>query len=110
MDNDKLQAKIDGRKEAEAFLALCAENGEAFMKGVIAAFQAAMPKQPETRLVMSDDEAKRFEDSRIKFGKHEGERHRHVPIEYLTWIADSAVELQSYLRSDRGRARIENDN
>lgn len=107
MDEGQVKARIAGRKEAEAFLALCAENGEAFMEGVGAAFKATLPKQPENRLAMSDEQAKQFEVTPIRFGRYEGIAHRSVPIEYLTWIADSAVELQSYLRSDRGRSRME---
>jgi hypothetical protein len=109
MDIEKTKARIDGRKEAEAFIALCAENGEAFMEGVRAAFQATMPKQPEARLTMGDDESKRFEATYIGFGQHQGLTYGDVPIDYLTWIADKAIDLQAYLRSDRGRNRIEKE-
>jgi hypothetical protein len=109
MDIDKTKARIEGRKEAEAFLALCAENGEAFMEGVRAAFHATIPKQPEARMTMNDDEAKRFEATHIGFGQHQGCKYGDVPIDYLTWIADKAIDLQAYLRSDRGKSRIEKD-
>ena len=60
-----------------------------------------------TLLTMSDDEAHRFGRTEIQFGKLAGTQYRDVPIEYLCWLADSALRLQSYLRSSVGRRRID---
>lgn len=57
--------------------------------------------------VMEDKKAKAFEKSILTFGVHVGKTYADAPIEYLTWLTDSARELQAYLRSDRGQKRID---
>lgn len=65
----------------------------------------AKPEQPRELMVMGDGEAQKFEKRFSKFGKRYGD----VPIRELAVMADQAVELQAYLRSSRGKKRIEDE-
>ncbi|MBX3422248.1 MAG: DUF3820 family protein [Pirellulaceae bacterium] len=58
---------------------------------------------------MSDEEAREFEKTGIPFGAHKGKQFKDVPIEYLCWLADSTLKLQSYLRSPIGEKRKESE-
>ena len=62
-----------------------------------------------TRPTMTDQEAKRFERKTITFGVHEGLSYRDVDTSYLLWVNGTAEELASYLRSDIGQRRQEED-
>lgn len=48
---------------------------------------------------MTKEQANRFGGEVIQFGKYQGMPYREVPREYLEWLADQAVRLQSYLRA-----------
>lgn len=105
-------ARINGRIEAEQLLSLrtvdaSPEFNQAFAR-VFREFADAVLGKPDCELrVMSPQESAAFERSQIQFGIHQGQPYHSVPIEYLTWLADKSLELSAYLRSDRGRARIE---
>lgn len=55
---------------------------------------------------MTDEEARRFERSKMKFGKHSGEQIGEVPIGYLLWVHEEFTferDLARYLKSERGQ-------
>ena len=59
------------------------------------------PPEPPVSMVMSDDEAKRFEGQTMKFGKHVGDLIADVPLSYLAWLDDQnsfQVLVRRYLR------------
>lgn len=103
-----LKARIAGRQNCEACLVMLIENEPPeYAQGVANAcedFAAAIRKlqgkeQPTALLTMTPEQATAFENERITFGKHAGERYGDIPREYLEWLADSAIRLQAYLRS-----------
>ncbi len=57
---------------------------------------------------MTDVQAKAFEDTPMKYGKHVGKRIGDVPIDYLCYLADPnewTKDLKRYLASDRVKER-----
>ncbi len=64
---------------------------------------------PAKLWTLDESKAVAFEKRFIEFGVHQGTAYKDVPIEYLTWLADKTLELQAYLRSDRGRQRMETE-
>lgn len=111
-ENTPTIARINGRQEAEQLLALrtaepSPEFEQAFAR-VLRDFADSILGKPQYELrVMTEAESVAFEKSQIGFGIHNGQRYDSIPIEYLTWLADKSLELSAYLRSERGRARIE---
>lgn len=115
MSNEQaIKDRIQAREEAAEILGVWTpDRSQAYLR----AFALAMrefadrvlgPAQSELR-VMDDAEAAAFERELIGYGRHKGVALGEVPISYLTWVADSTRTLFAYLRSDRGRARIERD-
>jgi hypothetical protein len=64
---------------------------------------------------MTDDEARRFEQERIEFGKYRSCPYGAIDEDYLAWLADASRDLwrklHAYLRSDRvkNRQRLEEE-
>jgi hypothetical protein len=67
-----------------------------------------MPQQPNP-VAMTNQEASDFEHTKIEFGKHAGELYLHVPISYLSWIADESIKLRRYMMSARAQRRNEQE-
>lgn len=110
--SDQLEDRIQGRKDCNDVLSLLLEGqSAAYREGVARAcmerFADQLPKEPEGLLTMGLMGASAFEKQVIQFGLHKGKTYGEAPIEYLTWLADQSVALQSYLRSARGKQRIE---
>lgn len=104
-----IKERIQGREFATEMIELVNGGSENFKRAfAIQARQYAdsILGTPPTELrVMSTEEAMKFEVKEIKFGQHRGTEYRHVPLFYLHWIADSALDLLAYLRSDIGKNR-----
>lgn len=102
-----------GRDEAKVLLEMRSSGvSNAFVEGFARAMReyadSVLGKQQcETLRAMSADEAAAFEKRKIRFGIHECKCFADVPADYLAWIADSALEIQAYLRSERGKQRLE---
>jgi hypothetical protein len=111
IDSKVIQDRIAGRTEAEACLELAVKGSDAFNRAFaeeMRRFADGVLGPPVQSLsVMTDDQANRFEHHKIEFGKHCGSQYRDIPIDYLVWLADSALELSAYLRSDAGKRRID---
>lgn len=111
MPHDVVQ-HIAGSKHAQSVRDLfdLEDKSESFVDGFWSELARMLPagtiETPKLR-TMDEDEAASFERSVMKFGKHKGERVIDIPIDYFTAYADSAVKIQAYLRSDRGRRRVE---
>lgn len=58
----------------------------------------------KSRIVGS--QAFEFGNRAIRYGEFIDQQYKSVPIERLWFYADSAVELQAYLRSEIGQKRI----
>jgi len=115
MNSQRAKDRIEGRKFAEELLTFIPADSseefmEAFAKRLLCFVETIVLSNETTLMVMNDKAAERFENChRIMYGKHKGKKYIEVPIEYLTWIADSNSQLQAYLRSKRGTKRIENE-
>lgn len=109
--DEVIKDRIAGRIEAEACLELAVKGSEAFNRAFaeeMRRFADSVLGSPVQELnVMTDDQADKFERQKIEFGQHCGRQYMDVPIDYLTWLADSKNELSAYLRSDIGKRRIE---
>lgn len=108
--------RIAGRIEAsEMLLAFATGHSDAWLQGFFRelhrqAIESGYIKLPPASLRTIDDtESRSFEARAIAFGIHTGTPYKEIPIGYLTWLADSATELQAYLRSTVGRERIESE-
>jgi len=93
------------------------QRGPFFSTGFWRAIANRLPeeyhKQPDPRFkprVMTDEQACKFEDEVVKFGKYSGQTRRDIPLRYLEFIADSGLNMAAYLRSDRGAARYAAEN
>lgn len=64
---------------------------------------------PYEPMAMNEDESRNFEQHQIKFGKYSGTAYKDIPVEYLTFLDDAARPVQAYLRSERGKKRIESE-
>lgn len=104
-----LKARIKGRENTEACLAMLIENEPPeYIEGIVNACEDFAQKIRElqgkakpapTLLTMTAEQAARFGRERIAFGVHRGEPYEEVPRDYLEWLADEALKLQSYLRA-----------
>jgi hypothetical protein len=108
---ERITQRADGRKAARTACALVdiTDMPEQVQKGFWLEMYSMIPdaiKCPEER-TMTDEAAKQFENTTIEFGIHEGKAYKDIPIDYLTWIVDSQVTLRLYLRTNRGKQRIE---
>lgn len=109
---DQTADRITGRKVANELIVMAISDNpqKDFQVGFARACRAFADRvlgPVETQLrVMSEDEARKFEQTRIQFGMHLGQEIIDVPIEYLVWVADSQTNLQAYLRSPLGLRRI----
>lgn len=106
-----IKYRIQGRELAEEVIDLASDGSEAFRKAfalhVRKFADLTLGAAPTELRTMNDSEANDFENSIIKYGVHRGLKFREVPMLYLTWIADSNLNLLAYLRSDIGKKRIE---
>lgn len=114
MDIVQQKERITARQDAVELVAMATEQvSENYRAGFAVGLRemADIILGPvETGLrIMSDKEAADFERKMLKFGIHRDQPIGHVPIGYLTWIADANLELQAYLRSSVGKRRIELD-
>ncbi len=81
------------------------ENGFARACGRHADSYFGAPERSELR-TMSVQEAIKFHNRAIRYGEFIDQQYKSIPIERLCFYADSAVELQAYLRSEVGQKRI----
>ncbi len=115
MCNQEVKDRIAGRIEAEQMIEMLqtSEKSPAWQQGFFRELHRASIASGDVTIerlkVMDDEQAKRFEKKTIDFGTHRGIEYRSVPITYLTWLADSVLNLQAYLRSERGQKRIEKE-
>lgn len=110
---------IEGRKFAESILELAGEElalkSQSFqfafwreIKNAVARSGAIPVQNQKTELgVMTYDEARSFESKPIPFGIFKGQKYAEVSVSYLLMLADGAVPIQAYLRSEIGKKRIE---
>lgn len=108
-----VKARIAGSQAFEAAkeLAMIDCDGDDFEEG----FARACRRYADARLgdaekpslkVMSREQAIEFGNKIIRYGEFHGQQYKSVPIERLCFYADSAVDLQAYLRSEIGQKRI----
>jgi hypothetical protein len=116
--NKTRRAIMDSKAGREALeelidLADLNEQSDAFRRGfyrqMLKHAKSVLPEAPEPqadkRPVMTEDEAKRFEDQTIGFGMYATHTWREVSNSYLTWLHEQEIQLGAYLRSNRGQAR-----
>ena len=115
MDNQKILDSVEGRRFADEVLAFIEVDQESveFREAFWLKFISLIPTPPQVeespRPTMTDDEARRFERKPILFGIHKDLLHQEVPTGYLLWLNKESEELASYLRSDIGQRRQEED-
>lgn len=111
-------ARIEGKQSAKEFLEAnkgvgkkCQAFQEGFWREIAreaAAWRAEHDQAcdvPARRPVMSDEDARKFEQTQIGFGKNAGRTYDECEIGYLLFLASKSEPLLAYLRSDRGQAR-----
>lgn len=86
----------DGSEFEEGFARACRRHADAYF---------GSQERSELR-TMSVQEAIRFHNKPIRYGEFITQQYKSIPIERLCFYADSAVELQAYLRSEVGQKRI----
>lgn len=108
-----IEDRIAGRQHAEEFIQLVNTGSDAYRAAAAAAMRfyadSVIGKPPTEFRVMTEAESAAFESNVITFGKHQGKAFIDVPIDYLAWIADSALTIAAYLRSQRGLRRLVQD-
>jgi len=113
-----IEANKQAREEAEAAFQFNVETAESLpvllherywvVLGALIAEKmgAVAPEEPSYR--MSEEEAKRFENTPMPWGKHSGERVGNVDLAYLLWVAekrdDFVDEVRRYVRSERAQS------
>ena len=108
-----IEARIDGRRQAELMLDLGLESdlvgdsAEAFWQAVVKRIPTQyLPRQPAKEVnPFNDVDSKQFGCRPMPYGKHAGARVDSVDIAYLSWLADNddpfREGLKRYLRSER---------
>lgn len=101
------------RSTVQAVVDLISEDGITEDE-LLKALQQRQPKQEEPLPpeAFNDDQAKEFERlMRMPYGMHKGKKIIDVDINTLCWYADSRFNdnLRRYLKSARGRERIEKE-
>ena len=93
-----IESRIQGRKDCAELLAELGGDDD-YRAGVArACLEHASDLVPKL-LTMTEEQAKQFANEQIKFGRYCGRRFGDIPRDYLEWMADEAVRLQSYLRA-----------
>ena len=105
----KIQAKVKARQLAGAVVASSASIKQ--VKDMPAYAQRVFLEElaksvgfdwegmlDETRLVMSDAEAKAFSNEPMGFGSHASEKRKDVPSDYLDWLADASAKYLRWFR------------
>ena len=104
------QDRITGRLWAEGALDGLEDESPDFAEGFWRAIRRHLPKpSPATLGAMSDELARAFGNTRITFGKHEGEHYDDIPLDYLEWLNDVSAERARYLASRRIQAEAVDD-
>jgi hypothetical protein len=98
-----IEQRIEGRKDLEFLIKAMIEdhpNDQDYKLGIANACQCFIDShlKTQTLLTMNEEQAAAFERERITFGKHAGLTYSEAPEDYLEWLADQAIRLQSYLR------------
>ena len=117
MDNKKILDKVEGRRHAEELFGIIEIDEESveFREAFWLKFISLIPIPPDVevpklkRPTMTEEEALRFERKPILFGTHKDLLHQEVPTGYLLWLSKESEELASYLRSDIGQKRQEEE-
>lgn len=104
-DKTKIVLRFRGRGLAQMAVE-CIENEKepetirAFWYSVI----QVMPKEFSSEYVfraMSHEEARKFDEKTIDYGKYAGTKIKDLPVRYIEMLADGALEIQAYARSTR---------
>lgn len=107
----RLSDRIEGRKAAELFIDEYVDGeSEDWMVGfarACLAFAEGKLSVPVNTKPMTEEESRRFETTRFKYGKHRDELIGGVPMEYLNWIADEHRPLIRYVDGQRAMTRTE---
>lgn len=106
----ELQQRIEGRQFGEEMIQeAIQEQDKAWIEGFSRALEQFCKQDERALEGMSEERAKQFERQRINFGQYAGTTMKEVPIDYLAWLVDSNLELANYLKSKRGKKRLESD-
>jgi uncharacterized protein (DUF3820 family) len=78
--------------------------------GTTATSGAPQPPAPPLGLAaMTDEDSRRFEHERFKYGQYKGQMIKDAPLSYLCWLADEAqfgIKLRRYLQAPRVRDEL----
>lgn len=120
MQSDDLAERVRQRKRGRELAAELLDlldtadeddlTSQPLREGLMAGFRAwlDLPEKPEPG-AMTKQEAVAFEGRRIEFGQYEGKTYSEIPIRYLAWLVDQQVALTSYIKSDAGQKRLEDE-
>ena len=105
-----LAANIAARREAEEILELIGEKPVRFWRALAFQVKAKLPPEPEPEQpeLMSEEQALRFERTRVPYGKYQDCDVDMVPTEYLCWLIDGnefTNNLRRYLKTERFKRR-----
>lgn len=114
IDQDKLKARCESRKSADAALELLAESiagdPQHFWKIVRDHAENQLPSEPNAVGPMTDEEACRFATRLMPYGKYKDEAVDQVPVSYLDWLIGEADhfkdQLRRYVQNERVRQRF----
>ena len=107
MDVLEMAAAINARKEAEALLELAGEQPQRFWEVIAAAAISKLPPRPlppDRYPPMSEQEAIRFENESLPYGKHAGRPVGEVEFSYLLFLTEGdefSKKLRRYVKSER---------
>ena len=91
---DKVKARIEARRWAEECYQSTEDKG-AFFQRVKELHCPDVPKSEP--LPMTDDQARKFEETRLFFGAHNGKQVGEVPLSYLCRLTDPSSSMDEFI-------------
>jgi len=124
VSEERVKQRIEGRRLANALLDMMDNASDTIINfdpddpdmcsplPMREAFVNQMASQLGVQLVaqqnlpkMTDEQAKKFEQRLVGFGRHAEQSYAECPTDYLLWLQEKQIELSAYLRSDHAQKR-----
>lgn len=107
-----LANNVEDRAAAKDFITLAGEQRPHFWRVVV---ELAREQITDTQVItnkeapLTQTEAAAFEETKIEFGKYEGQPIYKIPTEYLAWLTEREFDilLRRYVKSDSFKRRQE---
>lgn len=105
MNKQRLERRVDGRRQADAALGLVElstpDHVDGFIDQVVTKLRPPEPIDEKKQRIEQARSYAEFANHRLRFGEHNGEKLESIPRDYLEWLRESSAEtlrmIEGYL-------------